>query len=62
MVYNMSSSIQLQPISTIPIWGAMGVNSEIRRVRTNPEDPMDVINDTQQGTCTQVACFSNFGM
>ena len=30
----------------------LGVISDIHRVRTNPEDPMDVGKDWQQGTCS----------
>ena len=35
----------------------LGVISDIHRVRTNPEDPMDVRNYPQQGTHPQAMFF-----
>ena len=32
MVYNMSSSIQVQPISTIPIWGVLLEQVKLLRI------------------------------
>ena len=37
--------------------GLLGVISDIRRVRTNPDDPMDVRNDPHPDTRPQVVCF-----
>ena len=38
----------------------MGVMSDIHRVRTSPDYPMDVRNKHQQGTCPQAISSSNF--
>ena len=38
------------------------VISDIHRVCTNTEDPMDVKNNSQPSTCSQAVCSSNFQM
>ena len=39
-----------------------GLISDIHRVRTNPENPVDVRNELQQGTRPQAICSLNFLM
>ena len=43
----------------MPYWGVL---SDIHWVCINPEDPMDVRNDTQQDSRPQAVSFSNFLM
>ena len=38
----------------------LGVISDIHRVGINPKNPMDIRNDSKQGTCLQAICSSNF--
>ena len=40
----------------------LGVIFDIHRDCTNPENPMNIRNDFQQGTLSQAVCSSNFLM
>ena len=57
---NGTKSHQKRRTNDLRMGALLGVISDIHRVHTNPEDPMDVRNDHQQYTNPQAVSSSNF--